>query len=111
MHSLRCPHCETTVEGRFRLCRFCQLEEEPFELLNLFLRCRGNVKDVERELGVSYPTVRAKLEQLWIQLGYRTDPNAAPKTSAKDIVDSLADGNLDVDEAVARLQLRRENRG
>ncbi len=90
------------------MCRFCQLTEDDFALLDLFLRSRGNVKDVERELGVSYPTVRAKLDQLWIRLGYKEDPKAERPVSAEEIVRSLQDGALDVDEAVERLRKRRD---
>jgi len=107
VRALCCSQCATSVEGHFRLSRFCQLDGEQFGLLDLFLRSRGNVKEVERELGLSYPTVRAKLDQLWIQLGYREDPNARPPVSAKDIVDSLSEGALDVEEAIERLKSRR----
>ena len=109
VRTLACPECETRVEGRFGPCRFCGLERESFELLDLFLRSRGNVKDVQRELGLSYPTVRSKLEQLWVRLGYRTDPEAPAPISAEEIVGSLRDGDLSVDEAVEQLRTRRES--
>jgi hypothetical protein len=95
------------VEGHFRLSRFCQLDGEQFGLLDLFLRSRGNVKEVERELGLSYPTVRAKLDQLWVELGYREDPKATSPVSARDIVESLNAGTLDVEEAIEQLKSRR----
>jgi hypothetical protein len=61
---LRCPACETTIEGNYSPCLFCKLSEENLKFLNLFIRNRGNIKDMERELGVSYPTVRSRLNSI-----------------------------------------------
>ena len=60
---LQCPACGTEVSGSFSRGRLVNLPEPHASLLELFLRVRGNVKDVERELGLSYPTVRARLEE------------------------------------------------
>src|ERR671931_732084 len=60
---LQCPTCGTEVAGAFTLGRLAGLREPHASLLELFLRVRGNVKDMERELGLSYPTVRARLEE------------------------------------------------
>jgi hypothetical protein len=62
---LQCPACSTEVSGTFQPAagRLVNLPEPYASLLELFLRVRGNVKDVERELGLSYPTVRARLEE------------------------------------------------
>lgn len=61
---LRCPACETTIEGNYASCPFCKLSEESLKFLQLFIRSRGNIKDMERELGVSYPTVRSRLNAI-----------------------------------------------
>lgn len=61
---LRCPACETTIEGNYAPCYFCKLSEESLKFLQLFVRSRGNIKDMERELGVSYPTVRSRLNAI-----------------------------------------------
>ncbi|HIE27709.1 TPA: DUF2089 domain-containing protein [Candidatus Poribacteria bacterium] len=61
---LRCPACETAIEGNYAPCPFCKLSEESLKFLFLFVRSRGNIKDMERELGVSYPTVRSRLNAI-----------------------------------------------
>ena len=59
---LRCPSCHTELSGQFAPCRFCTLEEKHLQFVEVFLRCRGSIKEVERALGVSYPTVKNMLE-------------------------------------------------
>jgi len=61
---LRCPACETAIEGNYAPCPFCKLSEESLKFIELFFRSRGNIKDMERELGVSYPTVRSRLNTI-----------------------------------------------
>src|SRR5690242_11906836 len=60
---LQCPSCGTEMAGTFTFGRLAQLAEPYASLLELFLRVRGNMKEMERELGLSYPTVRARLEE------------------------------------------------
>lgn len=73
---LECALCGTDVTGRFALGNLAGLREPHASLLDLFLRKRGNVKEMERELGLSYPTVRARLEEAFVAAGY-------PKESAR----------------------------
>ena len=56
---LSCPTCGSRLEGEFSGCRFCELSQEESRFLLTFIKNRGSIKDVEREMGVSYPTVRA----------------------------------------------------
>ncbi len=76
---LRCTSCGTTLEGEFSVGRFARLSREQMALLESFLRSRGNLRDIERELGISYPTVRARVEALVRALGFgpRSDDDAA----------------------------------
>ncbi|HEY8169098.1 MAG TPA: DUF2089 domain-containing protein [Candidatus Limnocylindrales bacterium] len=66
---LHCDHCATTLEGDFSVGRFGRLSREQLALLESFLRSRGNLRDMERELGISYPTVRNRVEALVRALG------------------------------------------
>ena len=75
---LHCAECDTTIEGRFSVGRFGRLNRDQLGLLELFLRARGNLRDLERELGISYPTVRNRLEALVRALGL-ADPVAEPQ--------------------------------
>ncbi len=70
---LHCRSCGTTLEGDFNVGRFARLTREQFALLESFLRSRGNLKEMERELGVSYPTVRARVDALLRALGLGED--------------------------------------
>ena len=110
---LGCPQCGTALSGSFRACEFCGLADEDRALLRVFLTSRGNMKDVERHLGVSYPTARARFDDLLRRLGLQPaggEPAAPPAPPpAPEIPDprlaalhALAAGDLDV-EAARRL--------
>src|SRR3979411_3520561 len=67
---LECASCGTRIEGSFALGRFHHLTVDQLEFLETFIKARGNFKDVERELGISYPTVRSRLPTLVPPLGF-----------------------------------------
>ena len=67
---LECDSCNTVIESKFDICRFCQLPKEQKAFLEVFIKNRGSIKDVERELGISYPTVRAKLDAVIASMGF-----------------------------------------
>ena len=66
---LTCPSCDTELSGGFATCEFCVLSNEDREVLRVFLASRGNMKDLERHLGVSYPTARARFDALLSKIG------------------------------------------
>jgi hypothetical protein len=105
---LRCGDCGTTIEGEFGVGRFGRLTREQTALLESFLRSRGNLRDMERELAISYPTVRARVEALIRALGFgpRDEAEAAPPT-APDGDDILA-GRREVLERLSRHELSAE---
>src|SRR4051812_49126902 len=90
---LHCNNCGTTIEGEFTVGRFSRLNREQYALLESFLRSRGNLRELERELGVSFPTVRNRVEPLLRALnladGHAIPPDAprpeavAPTDDAK----------------------------
>lgn len=86
---LHCRSCGTTLEGDFSVGRFARLTREQFALLESFLRSRGNLKEMERELGISYPTVRARVDALLRALGL-ADGDAADETVETDTGDGAA---------------------
>jgi len=82
---LHCRSCGTTLEGEFSVGRFGRLTKEQLVLLESFLRSRGNLRDMERELGISYPTVRSRVEALVRALGFGPrdgDENADEATAS-----------------------------
>lgn len=96
---LGCQACGTKVSGHFAHCEFCALTDDQRELLRVFLSSRGNMKELERHLGVSYPTARNRLADLLGALGM-----AAPAPEPRlEILESLARGEIDIDQAMTDL--------
>jgi hypothetical protein len=81
---LHCGSCGTTLEGDFSVGRFGRLNRDQLALLESFLRSRGNLREMERELGISYPTVRARVEALVRALGFGPRPDAGAMDGAPD---------------------------
>ena len=102
---LHCTHCDSELSGRFSPCRFCALPEKDLRFVEVFLKCRGSLKDVERELGMSYPTVRNMLDNALRALGFEEAPEATEASKEKQaILDLLANGEIDAMEASKRLK-------
>ena len=89
---LHCRSCGTTLEGDFTVGRFGRLSREQLALLESFLRSRGNLRDMERELGISYPTVRSRVEALVRALGFgpRADGDEPETTTETPAVRAAA---------------------
>jgi hypothetical protein len=107
---LGCPSCGTELSGHFETCRFCRLGAADLEILEVFLRSRGNVRDVQAHLEVSYPTARLRLIEVLDRLGLgdAAGPVAASTPAARPIdpgaiLADLAAGRLDVAEAESLL--------
>jgi hypothetical protein len=96
---LHCRSCGTTLEGEFSVGRFGRLTKEQLVLLESFLRSRGNLRDMERELGISYPTVRSRVEALIRALGF--GPRDGEEVEASDAGATASSG----DAAAARQEI------
>ncbi len=102
---LECASCGTRMEGSFSLGRFHGLTPEQLEFLETFIRARGNFKDIERELGMSYPTVRSRLDALIRALGFPSQVEPDRDTERrKEILRELAEGRIKPDDAAALLE-------
>ena len=107
---LSCPKCSTAIEGDFQPCEFCRLPEEDLEFVKVFIKCRGNIKDVEKELGISYPTVRGKLDSVIRGLGYEVSSkelikeNEDKAAARNEILDQLSKGEISPKEATERIK-------
>jgi hypothetical protein len=106
---LRCGDCGTVIEGEFGVGRFARLTREQTLVLESFLRSRGNLRDMERELGISYPTVRARVEALIRALGFgpRDEPDDVPSGAAADIDTTLEDAAQAAATAAETIQAGR----
>lgn len=108
LRELGCPACGTTVRGNWSGSPFARLSSDEQAFLILFVRSRGNLSEVERALGVSYPTVRAKLEEV-IQTLADESPDIQEATpvgerSRRAILDRVARGDLSAMEALDELR-------
>lgn len=107
---LGCPKCQTTLEGDFHPCEFCRLPEDELDFVKVFIKCRGNIKDVEKELGISYPTVRGKLDAVIRDLGYEVVDKEVIKekelkeAAKSDILDQLFKGEISAKEATEKIK-------
>lgn len=114
---LRCQQCGTGLEGVFHLNKFDRLSREQLRFVDVFLKNRGVIRDVERELNISYPTVRNRLDEVIRALGYDAGGGSAAGDDGDDeeatgqnpdrrraILDRLAAGELSAEEAVRHLR-------
>ncbi len=109
---LHCRSCGTTLEGEFGVGRFGRLTREQLALLESFLRSRGNLKEMERELGISYPTVRGRIDALVRALGLGGEGSAAtqdeaeesPQETRRAILERLARHEITAEEASAAIR-------
>jgi hypothetical protein len=103
---LRCPDCDLSVGGRFERCEFCALAPDQLSFLRLFVSRRGNLREVERELGVSYPTVRARLDDVLAALGYPVSLESAAerRERRRRVLEDLKAGKVSPEEATRALR-------
>lgn len=92
---LHCRGCGTTLEGDFNVGRFARLSREQFALLESFLRSKGNLKEMERELGISYPTVRARVDALLRALGLGDESATDELDTGAEPATEIAGGTVD----------------
>lgn len=102
---LQCVNCDTAVEGSFTLTRFDLLMPEQIAFLELFLKARGNIREVERAMGLSYPAVRSRLDQVLRALNLDTD-NENRHAEQLRVLDAVKRGELSVDQAADELNRR-----
>jgi hypothetical protein len=105
---LKCPECETAIEGQFALGRLALLSPEQLEFVEVYLRCDGKIKRVEQELGVSYPTVRSRLNEIITSMGYElpgsNEPVELTSEERRRVLDDLAAERISPQEAMELLK-------
>lgn len=112
---LYCPQCDTTVEGHFhpKVSPFDPLTPEQLQFVLSFVRCEGRFTRLEEEMGLSYPTLRNRLNEIIRALGYEPGREEAPaRLSAEDrrrILEDLEQGRISTAEAQSLLRGKRED--
>jgi len=104
---LHCRSCDTTIEGHFELGRLDRLSPEQLDFVEAFIRNEGRMNRLEKDLGMSYPTLRSRLHAVIQTLGYEVghEPETGiSETDRHQILDDLSAGKLTYEEAMERLQ-------
>lgn len=99
---LHCTKCHTTIENEFELSKLASLSKDHLHFVEVFLTCRGNIKEVEKELGISYPTVRGKLNDVVSSLGYVEKKKN--DVDEKKVIGMLESGEITPEEAIRLLK-------
>jgi hypothetical protein len=103
---LHCRNCDTSLEGHFELGWLGRLSPEQLDYVETFVRCEGKLNRMERELGLSYPTLRSRLWDVIRALGYEIgseEPDMSDEERHK-VLDELSSGKITSDEALAMLE-------
>src|SRR5215471_4781041 len=124
---LSCGSCGSALEGTFQLSeigaapaagaerfgRLARLDAAQLQFVEVFLRCRGVIKNVEDMLGISYPTVKARLANVLETLGFESDEErpAADRELRREILADLSSGRISVEEAHRRLRAQETSEG
>lgn len=103
---LHCRNCDTAIEGYFETGRIGRLTPEQLAFVETFVRCEGKLVRMERELKLSYPTLRARLTEVIEQMGFEVGPAEAELSdeARHEILDELARGEISSEEAMRLLE-------
>lgn len=103
---LHCRSCDSALEGHFDTGRLGRLSPEQLTFVETFLRCEGKLNRMERELGLSYPTLRSRLSEVIRQLGFPVgaEANGLSAEERQQLLDDLAVGRISTDEAMRLLE-------
>ena len=103
---LSCHNCHSSLEGTFKLSKFDYLSNEQKYFVEIFIKNLGNIKEIEKELNISYPTVRKNLDSIILALGYNLSEEENDDFN-KDILNKLDKGEISADEAINLLNKKR----
>lgn len=99
---LSCKSCNTEISGSFKLSKFNHLSKEDLYFIEVFIKNRGNIKQIEKELGISYPTVKKNLDEVIVNLGYEVVEEN--KIKKDEVFEKLAKGEITAKEAAKLLK-------
>ena len=99
---LSCTRCSTEITGDFKLSKFNYLSKEHLYFIEVFIKNKGSIKQIEKELGISYPTVKKNLDEVIVSLGYQVSEEEQMKRS--EVLAKLEKGELSASEAAKLLK-------
>ena len=105
---IRCTRCDCEVIGQFQPTIFNRLPPESLAFVETFVRLRGNIKEMERELGLPYSAIRNRLDEVITELGFAAGDHSGLKdgrsASRRDVLDRLEAGEITAEDAAAELR-------
>ena len=104
--ALKCPVCGTGVTGKFEIDELFSLSKEQMNFVKVFLKNRGNLSEVQKELGISYPTARNRLDEIVKALGYDVKED---KIDEREVLEKLKSGEISASEAISMLRRMKKN--
>ena len=99
---LKCVSCKTEISGDFTLSKFNYLSKEHLYFIEVFIKNKGNIKQIEKELGISYPTVKKNLDEVIVHLGYEVSEEE--KIKKDEVFKKLEKGEITPQEAAKLLK-------
>lgn len=98
--TLYCKNCETEITGEFMMTPFDYLNKEQLNFALVFIQCGGNIKQIEKKLNISYPTVKKNLDELCCALGMTGEGNFVDIKLDRDVVkQKLKNGEISFEDA------------
>ncbi len=101
---LECSHCQTEISGQFHLSKFNYLSKEHLYFIELFIKNKGSIKQLEKELDLSYPTVKKMLDEVIGALGYKVEKEEPARPDREQILERLQNGEISSEEALKMLK-------
>ncbi len=101
---LECSHCHSEISGKFQLSKFNYLSKESLYFIELFIKNKGSIKQLEKELKVSYPTVKKMLNEVIENLGYKVETPDDDDEGNEEILNRLARGEISSEDALKMLK-------
>ncbi len=101
---LECSHCHSEISGKFQLSKFNYLSKEHLYFIELFIKNKGSIKQLEKELQVSYPTVKKMLNEVIESLGYAVEEESFSEKDREEILNKLSRGEISSEEALKKLK-------
>lgn len=102
-----CPSCNTHIEGHFHVSKFSYLSEQNQYFIEVFIKNRGNIKAIEKELDISYPTVKKMLDEVIVSLGYKVE-ETLDDVIEEDPIELLKNGKITALEAAKLIKKNRK---
>lgn len=102
---ISCTECDTQMTGSFYVSGFSKLDEKQLDFVKVFIKCKGNIKEMEKELGISYPTVKSRLADVSTALDLKINADEEPGNA--EILESVEKGDLSIEEAIKIIKDKR----